>query len=133
MSGPPESDNAIPDDVRRFILTSIPSVPYLEAVLQFRSQPAQPRSTSDIAQALYIPDEAAAQLLRQLHAAGVIETSPGGEETYAYAPSAALERALTALAEVYARNLVGVTELIHDTTRKQAQQFAQAFMLRRRT
>ena len=31
--------SAIPDDVRRFILTSVPSVPYLEAMLLLRGEP----------------------------------------------------------------------------------------------
>ena len=38
-------DNAaIPEDIRRFVLTSIPSVPFLEALLLMRAAPEQPWS-----------------------------------------------------------------------------------------
>jgi hypothetical protein len=34
-------DDAIPDDVRRFILTAVPSAPRLEALLQFLHDTSQ--------------------------------------------------------------------------------------------
>jgi Mn-dependent DtxR family transcriptional regulator len=121
----------IEDDVRRFILTSIPSVPYLEAMLQFQRRPDAPQSAGDIAGALYVSVATAQELLAALSAAGIVREDEGGR--YRYAPEAALAAALSRLAEVYARNLVGVTELIHDTTQRSAQRFAEAFRLRKRT
>lgn len=44
----------IPEDVRRFILTSIISVPYLEALLLLRNAPNQWWESATVAQRLYI-------------------------------------------------------------------------------
>jgi DNA-binding IclR family transcriptional regulator len=124
------SADAIPDDVRRFILTAIPSVPYLEAVLQFQRHPEARQSTSDIAKALYVSEATAAGLLQAMCAAGILTVD---SDRFKYAPDAALAEALERLADVYGRNLIGVTELIHDATQRSAQRFAEAFRLRRRT
>ena len=124
------SEEAIPDEVRRFILTAIPSVPYLEAVLQFQRQPEVPRSAEDIGRALYVSVGTATELLQAMSDAGVVQAQ--GEQ-FRYAPDEALGQALTQLAEVYARNLIGVSGLIHDATQRSAQRFAEAFRLRRRT
>jgi hypothetical protein len=121
---------SIPDDVRRFILTSIPSVPFLEAALLFRRQPLAQRTTGDVARSLYVSEAAAGELLNQMQGAGIVEATA---DHFRYAAPQALDEALGALAVVYAKNLIGVTELIHDATQKQAQQFADAFQLRRRT
>ncbi|HEY8877078.1 MAG TPA: winged helix-turn-helix transcriptional regulator [Roseateles sp.] len=122
--------DAIPDDVRRFILTAIPSVPYLEAVLQFQRRPHARQSADDIARALYVSPSTANELLEELTAAGILKADG---DRFQYAPEAPLAEALDRLAEAYAHNLIGVTELIHDTTRRSAQRFAEAFRLRKRT
>lgn len=120
----------IPDEVRRFILTAVPSVPYLEAVLQFQRHPNARQSAADIAKALYVSPSTASALLDAMCAAGILKLDG---DRFRYAPDAVLADALARLAEVYGRNLIGVTELIHDTTRRNAQRFAEAFNLRRRT
>jgi len=124
------SADAIPDDVRRFILTAVPSVPYLEAVLQFQRQPGARRSAQDMAGALYVPLAAAAELLQALREAGILQDD--GDGWFRYAPEEALARMLSRLAEAYARDLIGVTALIHDSTQRNAQRFAEAFRLRTR-
>jgi hypothetical protein len=121
--------NPIPDDVRRFILTSIPSVPFVEAALLLRRQPDAALDTREVAAALYIQEAAAAELLRQLCEAGALHVEDG---RYRYAPrDERLAAAWDRLAEAYSANLIGVTNLIHDTTRKSAQRFADAFKLRK--
>jgi hypothetical protein len=123
---------SIPDDVRRFVLTSIPSVPYLEAALLFHDAPPVERSAAEVARSLYMNERAATDLLEALVAAGLLATSDGGAGCYRYAPADdALNEALGRLAAVYASNLVGVTNLIHDATQKSAQRFADAFKLRK--
>jgi hypothetical protein len=124
----------LPDDIRRFILTSIPSVPYLEAALLLRAHRERRYTAMDVAQHLYMPERPAAELLVNLCAAGIVECAVPGDEPqhYRYAPSTeALERSMDALAACYAINLLGVTNLIHDTTQKSAHQFADAFTLRK--
>lgn len=120
----------IPDDVRRFVLTSIPSVPYLEAALLFHEAPQLERHTAEVARALYLKDSAVEELLQGLCAAGVLVQGDGGR--YRYAPADdKLALAIERLARAYAADLVGITNLIHDATQKNAQRFADAFKLRK--
>lgn len=121
----------IPDDVRRFILMAVPSVPYLEAVLLMRRAGPASWGTAELARGLYLNDKAAAALLEQLLAAGVSAADPARAGNCLYAPSAELAAMIDRVAEVYASNLIGVSTLIHSTTGKKAQHFADAFRFRK--
>lgn len=122
----------IADDIKRFILTSVPSVPYLEAMLLLRNETASPWDSARVAQRLYISDKAAAALLAELHEAGVIQADDDPPTAYRYAPTAdALRDIIDQLAYAYATHLVEVTHLIHSRTGKKAQQFADAFIWRK--
>jgi hypothetical protein len=111
--------STIPDDIRRFILLRIPSIPYLEALLLMRDNPAQAWNCQGLAQRLYLNASACDALLQQLHAAGITASAPG------------MAQMLDRLALVYARHLVAVTTLIHSKTNKKAQVFADAFVWRK--
>jgi hypothetical protein len=122
----------IPEDVRRFILTSIPSVPYLEAMLLLRNEPAQSWDGKKVAQRLYISEKAAGGLLSDLYAAGVVVVTEHETPFYRHHPSSdELQQMINQLAEAYAKNLVEVTNLIHSKTGKKAQHFADAFKWRK--
>ncbi|WBY01798.1 hypothetical protein PE066_20485 [Ramlibacter tataouinensis] len=120
----------LPADLRRFILTSIPSVPYLEAMLLLRADPARDWSSSDVARRLYLPEQRADELLQQLASAGV--AAPGQAGAWRYHPAAdELRVMLDRLAVQYAADLVGVSDLIHSSVDKKARQFADAFRWRK--
>jgi hypothetical protein len=122
----------VPEDVRRFVLTSIPSVSYLEAALLFHRAPQVEYSGVDVARSLYLPEQKSAELLGALCEAGILEKQSGSETRYRYAPRGeALAAAIERLAEVYAADMIGVTLLIHDSTQKSAHRFADAFKLRK--
>lgn len=123
----------IPEDVRRFILTSVPSVPYLEAILLLRADPDVGWDVPRLAARLYVPERQAAEVLAALEAAGIAHGEDHGETAlFRYAPATAeLRERLDALAQAYSANLVGVTDLIHSRIDKRAQQFADAFRLRK--
>jgi hypothetical protein len=122
----------IPEDVRRFILTSIISVPYLEALLLLRNAPNQSWDSATVAQRLYISEKAAIELLTDLSAAGFIAVTEGEPPFYRYHPSCdELNQMIDRLAESYAKNLIEVTNIIHSKTGKRAQQFADAFKWRK--
>lgn len=124
----------IPDEVRRFILTSIPSVPYLEALLLLRKNTEQAWDGKALAQRLYIGEPAADALLLALHDAGLLRREAGDQGGYRYAPGAeAIRQIIDQLADIYSRHLVETTNLIHSRTGKKAQQFADAFKLRKDT
>lgn len=121
------------DDIRRFILTSVPSVPYLEALLLLRTDPDVGWDVRRLATRLYVAERQAAEVLTALTTAGVAQGEVQGETTlFRYAPATAeLRERLDALAQAYSTNLVGVTDLIHFRIDKRAQQFADAFRLRK--
>ncbi|HEY0824150.1 MAG TPA: hypothetical protein VGD76_10220 [Ramlibacter sp.] len=119
------SDN-LPDDIRRFVLTSIPSVPYLEALLLLRSQPQQAWGAAAVARRLYVPEARAAELLRALQESELVAWTEG--EGFRYAPrDEALRITIDTLDRLYATRLVEITSLIHTRVEKRAMQFADAF------
>lgn len=122
----------IPDDIRRFILLRIPSVPYLEALLLMRDNPAQAWNCHGLAQRLYLDGTTCDALLRQLHTAGIAAPASGMAGSYRYAPETPpLAQMLDRLALLYARHLVDVTTLIHSKANKKAHVFADAFVWRK--
>lgn len=124
----------IPEELRRFVLTSIASVPHLEALLLLRGGAHQDWTVQMVAERLYIGDKLAATVLADLSRAGMTITlrHEGGEPVFRYQPAtAALGLVIDALAELYARRLVDVTHLIHSKLDRKAQQFADAFTWRK--
>lgn len=122
----------IPEDLRRFVLTSIPSVPFLEALLLLRADPAQQWGSDMLAQRLYVRERTALTLLEELCRAGMAAPCAEAPGCYQYRPSSPqLDERIAALAELYVRHLVEVTHLIHSSLDRKAQQFADAFKLRK--
>ena len=124
----------IPDHIRRFVLTSIPSVPYLEAALLFYHAPATTMNADELGRALYLDKQKAAALLEAMRAAGILGCHDEVSDRYRFEPrDEALRSALHDIAMVYPTNLIEVTNLIHDTGGKNARRFADAFKLRKAT
>lgn len=122
----------IPDEVKRFILTCIPSVPYLEAMLLLRDGNTHAWDSRLVAQRLYMSEKAAHALLSDLHAASILTCIEQEPPSYQYQPASdSLKEMIDRLAETYAKNLVVVTNLIHSKNSKKAQQFADAFIWRK--
>lgn len=119
----------LPAELRRFILTSIPSVPFLEAVLLLRAEPQRAWTAADASRRLYLPESQVAELLAAIASAGIGSSTPGGTN---YSPATGeLSAIIDTLAAHYAADLVGVSDLIHARTDKKAQQFADAFRFRK--
>jgi hypothetical protein len=121
----------IPEELRRFLLTSVPSVPFVEALLLVREAQGEPVETTQIARRLYMPEHAAAAVLEQLAQARIVERVPQGPPAYRYAPPGELGVVVEQLAAFYRTHLVQVTDIIHSRTSRKAQQFADAFKLRK--
>ncbi|MDE2223043.1 MAG: hypothetical protein KGK03_08240 [Candidatus Omnitrophica bacterium] len=115
----------ISESIRRFILTSIESVPHLEAILLMHQKPQKGWDAKTIAQSLFINEKNAEKVLTDLCASKIIDQQG---TSYVYAPSiTGLKEKIDALADVYSKNLIEVTNLIHSKTDKQAQQFGEGF------
>jgi hypothetical protein len=122
----------IPGDVRRFVLTSVPSVPYLEAILLLRTDRQAAWDGQHVARRLYVPGVQADAILQALVDAGIAKPVRQHLPSVRYGPATIeLAAMLDQLADVYAANLVGVTDLIHSRVDKRAQQFADAFRWRK--
>lgn len=123
----------IPEDLRRFVLSAIPSVPFLEALLLLRGDTACAWNAACVAARLYVRERAAHALLEQLCQAGMAEQYDAADApAWRYRPASAATRELIdRLAELYARQLVQVTTLIHAKLDRKAQQFANAFTWRK--
>jgi len=123
----------IPDDIRRFIVQCIPSVPFLEALLLLRESGQKEWDSAQLAQRLYLDTPAAAALLAQLARAGLLSLAEPRAPRYVYAPRTPQLAALVGqLATVYGQNLVEVSTLIHLKTNRKAQLFADAFVWRKK-
>lgn len=120
----------LPPEVRRFILTSVPSVPYLEAVLLLRAEPERSWDAGQLARRLYVPERRGVELVGQLRDSG-IAASTGEAGPVRYAPAAELAALLDQVAQAYAADLVTVSSLIHSRIDRRAQQFADAFRFRK--
>jgi hypothetical protein len=123
------SREPLPEALRRFVVLSIPSVPFVEALLLLRAA-REPLATEAVARRLYMPEHSALQLLGQLHESRIVRPGPS-EGTHRYAPDEDLAGALELLARFYSTHLVDVTQLIHSRSARKAQQFADAFKIRK--
>ena len=126
------AQQAIPEDIRRFVLTSIPSVPHLEALLLLRGTPA-PWSSAAVAERLYLGEKLATGLLDDLCSSGMARCEGADASgSYWYQPASdLLAGTIDSLADFYARHLVEITHLIHSKHDRKAQQFADAFKWRK--
>lgn len=115
-------------ELRRFILAAMPSVPHLEALLLLREREAG-WPVGELGARLYVAEPAAVRLLDDLVQAGLARYADGIAR---YAPARPdLRATVDLLAQVYARHVVAVSELIHSTTGRKAHSFADAFRLRK--
>jgi hypothetical protein len=121
----------MPDDLRRFILTSIHSVPFVEAILLFMGQAGLALDVPTVARRLYVSEASAAELVGALVSAGIVEAAEGSASAWRFAPQKDLQRMLHLLAAYYASHLIEVTDLIHSTGARKAQRFADAFVIRK--
>lgn len=126
---------AISAALRRFILTSISSIPYLETMLLMRQDQKHSEWTNNqIAERIFISSNDAEELLAKLCEAGIISITVFSPLTYQYQPkSEELKKMIDQLADAYTNNLIEITNLIHAKTDKKAQKFADAFIFKKDT
>ena len=122
-------DDPIPGDVRDFIFRHVDSVVYLEALLLLRSSPNEGWTAARIARRLYAGEQEIVDVLARLCSDGLAAVSDG---TYRYdCTTEELGGAVDRLADVYARHLIPVTNLIHSKPRH-VRQFTDAFKFKKK-
>lgn len=121
----------IPGEVRRFLLAAVPSIPHLEALLLMHADAGVCWDAAQLARRLYVDEGTATRVLADLGDAGLLRPQPEG---CSYGPDDPhLCAVIDLLAQVYARQVVAVSELIHSSADRKAQRFADAFRLRKDT
>ena len=126
------TEQFIPDDIVRFVLDKIDSVAQLEAVLLLRRDPNTVWTPGALAARLYISEGQTSELLSALSAQGLIAPNGDDPPNYRYQPrTPEFAEMLDRLAELYAKQLVAITHLIHSKQKPRVQAFADAFRLRK--
>jgi biotin operon repressor len=115
-------------DLRNFIIARIPSVSHLEALLLLRSTGAA-WPLEQLGARLYLSPSNTAKLVDDLQAQG-LAVHLGSNAQY-LPKSERLAAAVDALAAIYGRSLIEVTQLIHSVTEQKAHRFADAFKMRK--
>ncbi|HEX7810900.1 MAG TPA: hypothetical protein VF460_03240 [Burkholderiales bacterium] len=122
----------VSQEIRRFILTSIPSVPHLEAIVLLRQEANRSWSGETLARFLYISEAKADAILLELKQAGIVVSDEKGAPAYRYLPASdKLREQIDVVAAIYPKNVVEITNLIHSSSKNKVQQFADAFKLRK--
>jgi hypothetical protein len=118
---------SIPDEVREFVQKYIDSIAQLEALLLLRREVSTPWNTVSVAKRLYISHSEASDVLRKLSGRNFLKFN---RKTYQYQCSPELDTLVGHLADVYARQLIPMTHLIHNKSSR-IREFADAFKLRK--
>jgi N-acetylmuramoyl-L-alanine amidase len=108
----------IPPEVRHFMMTSIPSIPHLEALMLARASTPDRWNAPSLAERLYITQARAAKVLADLHADGMLLHDAASSTYYYQRHAHAKGEIIERVATLYASNLVGITVLIHSKTER---------------
>jgi len=114
------------DAVRRFVLTSIPTVPHIETLLLLWRERQESWTAELIARRLFIAPAHAQSVADELRDADLLEAgeAPGA---FRCRQSEALASLLAELDLAYSRHLRAITALIHSKVERKAARFAQDF------
>jgi hypothetical protein len=121
---------SISERVRRFVLTSFPTVPHLETLLLLWRDPPSVWTADQIASRLYIAPGKARQVADDLLHAELVVLDDAGRYRSRREPPGLVEL-IDELDHAYVRHLRAVTDLIHSNTQRKAARFADAFSWRK--
>src|ERR1700739_278593 len=122
------AEEIIPEAVRDFVLQYIDSITQVEALLLLRANPNERWTLASTTKRLYTSERDVELVLSRLTTDGLLRNDEG---VYRYNPSSPEMRSLIdQLAQIYARHLIPVTNLIHAKERR-IREFADAFKFKR--
>lgn len=118
-------------EVIQFILDQIESVPHLEALLLLRSSRPRKWTVAELSKRLYITPDAARLLLKDLAQRKLLVVDSAASIYYYEPPSDEQDRLIGRVDEMYRRQLVRVSQLIHSKPSAAVRDFARAFRLKK--
>jgi hypothetical protein len=120
---------SIPADIRQFVLRYIDSISEMEALVMLAKSPDTWWTVEEVATRLYVSSEDAGAVMGRLAGHGIAKLGADGRHRYARLhedDAATVER----LTQMYATQLIPITNLIHSKRGSRIQEFADAFRLR---
>lgn len=122
----------LPQDVMRFIVEKIDTVPHLEALLLVWRYPGEYWTAEMLAGRIYVNTDQARTVLRDLEQRGLVKRK--GEPVAHYAYDAAWDTEgsmMNQVATTYRQQLIPVTTLIHSKASRAVLEFARAFEIKK--
>jgi hypothetical protein len=124
MSHPEISD----EEVFRFILHQMETVPHLEALLLLWRKRPKGFTGTELSAQLFVDAGAVNGIVKDLQRRELIAAAPGVSGEYRYeAKSPYTDALMQALSDMYSRELIKISKLIHSKTPSAAHDFARAF------
>lgn len=118
--------------VDRFIVDEIDSVPQLEALLLFWNNRPKVWSAESMARALYVSPEVSRDILRHLAQRHLIAEIEGTAGDFALnTDSEEKQQLLASIDEIYRRELVRISNMIHTKASRAVRDFANAFRFKK--
>lgn len=118
-------------EAEQFILEQIDSVPHLEALLLIWRTRPKSWVVEEMAKALYVPTELAANILRDLAQRNLIEESQKSAREYQYLSSEQQDLLIALVDATYRRDLIRISRMIHAKPPSALREFARAFRFTR--
>jgi hypothetical protein len=120
------------EQVDRFIVDEIDSVPQLEALLLFWNNRPRVWTCESMARALYVSPEVTHDILKHLAQRRLIAEVEGARDEFALnADSDETRHMLASLDAIYRRELVRISNMIHSKASRGVRDFANAFRLKK--
>jgi hypothetical protein len=125
-------EHSADQDILQFILEHLETVPHLEAVLLIWQNQSTTWTSDLLARRIYVSAAMGRTILEDLGRQGLLRKSEGSEPSYMYDPGWDAERGmLPRVADLYRRQLVQVTKLIHSRGSSSVREFARAFQIKK--
>lgn len=125
-------EEALPEDVLRFIGDRIDSVPHLEALLLLWEDPARRWTIAEIAARVYVSEDIARAVLQDLAQRRLIRAETQTSTRYVYDPAwDEAAQLMPRVAATYRHHLIRIAKIIHAKASPGVQEFARAFQLKK--
>jgi hypothetical protein len=105
---------AIPEELRRFVLASFPTVPHVEILLLLWREPVLPWSVRDIARRVFVPELRAAEIAEELSRDGLLVGSGDPRRYSCRREPAHVAALIDELERAYSRRVREIATLIHE-------------------
>lgn len=125
-------EQAEDQEVLQFILERLETVPHLEAALLIWQNQSTEWTSDLLANRIYVSPAVGRAILEDLARQGLLRKPDPNAAVYAYEASWDAERGmLPRVANLYRRQLVQVTKLIHSKGSSSVRDFARAFQIKK--